>query len=445
MMISKPKIVLLHPPLTFEDRYGESKKYTGHVHPPQGLCHLAAMIDESKYSISIIDAQALYMGVEDTIKQLTALKPSVIGIMTFTVSMDTVAKIYDAILEQLPGVHIILGGSHVTACPEETFQRYPQFRVAGLNEGEETFAELVDCLMRNGDIESVKGIIYRSPNGDVRRTAARPYIKDLDTLPTPRWDLLPFLPDYYRPSKMTYRALPAVAIVTSRGCPYDCVFCDRSVFGRRWRAHGVETILHWIDILTTKYGIRDINFQDDHFMVNRTRLISICEGIRSRHPNLIWSAIGRADAVEQESVRMMKESGCWQIAFGIESGSQQILDVLGKDETIEQMEEAVRIVKEAGITVKGLFMVGCPTETAETLQQTEDFIRRLDLDFVSMSAFTPIPNTEIFQRWQDYGRWEGASPDDWHKMNLWEPIFVPHGLTKEQLKQHIKRAPVLKT
>ena len=443
-MKNKIRILLIHPPLSFEERYGESKKFTGHIHPPQGLCHLASMFSENDYLLSIIDAQALFIGIEETLNKVEVFQPDYIGIMSFTISMETIAILYNKIKHILPNVKIILGGPHINACPEETLTRYPLFEVAVLNEGELTFPELIRCFENNGDLNTVKGIVYKDENNKIVFTEKRPFIKDLDTLPLPRWDLLPFLPDHYRPSAMTYRKLPAIAIVTSRGCPYRCTFCDRSVFGRVWRAHGPQTVLSWIAHLTTKYGIKDINFQDDHFMINKKRLAGICHGIKAKHPDLLWSTIGRTDSVDRESVRLMKESGCWQIAFGIESGSQQVLDVLKKDETVEQMEYAVRMTKEAGLRVKGLFMAGCPTETKKTLQETEKFIKKLDFDYISMSAFTPTPNTAIYAEWQKHGSWEGATPDDWRKLNLWEPVFIPNGLTKEYLKQFIKRAPANK-
>lgn len=436
------KILLLHPPISMEERFGDSRTFTGHIHPPQGLCHLAAVLAQEGYQPEILDAQALFIGLEETVERIAAAAPDMVGIMTFTISMNTVARLIDRLTERIPGVPVILGGPHITACPEETFRRYPQVKLAVLNEGEETLPELIRCLQADGDLSAVQGIIRRMPDGTACRTSPRPYIRNLDTLPMPCWDLLPNLPDHYRPSTMTYRALPAVAIVTSRGCPHGCIFCDRSVFGRQWRAHGPDTVLSWIDHLVEKYGIRDINFQDDHFMVDKKRLAAICEGISRKHPELLWSTIGRADAVDRESVRLMKEAGCWQIAFGIETGSQRILDILGKNETIEQIEEAVCLIKEHGMTVKGLFMAGCPGETEETLEQTERFIRKLNLDYVSMSAFTPTPNTAIYAEWERYGRWEGASPDDWDRLNLWEPLFIPHGLSRDLLKQYIKRAPV---
>jgi anaerobic magnesium-protoporphyrin IX monomethyl ester cyclase len=438
----KPRILLIHPPLSPAERFGDSKNFTGHIHPPQGLCHLAAMFPEADFEVAIIDAQALFIGVKETLSRAIAFRPDYIGIMTFTVSVHTVAELHDLLAAALPGTVIILGGPHINACPEETFRRYPQFRLAVMREGEVTFPDLIATLEHRGAVESVGGIICRSPEGDIHRTEPRPYIRDLDSLPRPRWELLPHLPTYYRPSAMTYRRLPAVAVVTSRGCPHGCIFCDRSVFGRRWRAHGVDTVLDWLGFLTSRYGIQDINFQDDHFMVDTERLSAICEGIRRRHPQLIWSTIGRADSVDRRSVQLMRESGCWQIALGIESGSQRILDILKKGESIEQIEAAVRTIQESGMTVKGLFMAGCPTETEDTLAETERFIRHLKLDYVSMSAFTPTPNTEISGEWERYGRWEGATYQDWDKLNLWEPVFIPHGLTKEILKQFIRRAPV---
>ncbi|MHC4173292.1 MAG: B12-binding domain-containing radical SAM protein [Planctomycetota bacterium] len=437
-MKKQRNVVLVHPPLSLETRYGDSKIYTSHIHPPQGLCHLASILPPSKYNVSIIDAQALFIGVEETVKKVEKLQPDYIGIITFTISINIIATLYSKIKKSVPKTKIILGGPHITACPDETLRRYPEFELAVLHEGELSFVDLLECLDQRGDLNNVEGIIYRS-NGKIIRTKKRTRLAELEALPMPRWDLLPHLPEYYRPSQMTYLELPAVAVVASRGCPCTCTFCDRSVFGRRWRAHSPKQILSWVDYLVENYGIKDINFQDDHFMVNKKRLYSICKGIKEKHPRLLWSAIARTDSVDPETIALMKEAGCWQLAFGIESGCQQILNVLKKGITVEQTRQAVKLCKNTGMLVKGLFMAGCPTETKETLEKTAEFIDELDLDYLSMSAFTPTPNTEIYGQWAKYGRWEGAGPDDWHKMNLWEPIFIPHGLTKEYLKQFVKR------
>jgi radical SAM superfamily enzyme YgiQ (UPF0313 family) len=420
----RKNVVLVHPPLSLETRYGDSKVYTSHVHPPQGLCHLASVLPPERYNVFIVDAQALFIGVEETVKRIEELRPDYVGIITFTVAIHTTAALCEILKERCPEARIILGGPHITACPEETFRRYPVFDLAVLGEGEITFPKLLSCLDSRSKL--TKRILY----------AER---VDLKTLPIPRWDLLPHLPDYYRPSKMTYRKLPAVAIVTSRGCPYKCTFCDRSVFGRRWRAHSSKQVLDWIYHLVRRYGIKDINFQDDHFTVNKCRLNAVCEGIKAHYPKLVWSAIARVDSINYKTVKVMKDAGCWQLAFGFESGCQEILDVIKKGTTIEQARKAVKLCKDVGILVKGLFMAGCPLETEETLKRTAEFIDELDLDYLSMSAFTPTPNTEIYSEWEKYGRWEGALPDDWHKMNLWEPVFIPHGLTKEYLKKFIKR------
>lgn len=440
----KRRVMLVHPPLTFEERYGESAKFTGHIHPPQGLCHLAAMLDPAEFDVAILDAQALFMGIDDTAKAIVEYRPDVVGVMTFTVSMHNSAELMDRVRSVLHDVPFVFGGPHMTALPEETFRRFPRVELGVVGEGEETFVELLQAIFDKGDLSKIAGLVWRDQDGGVHRNSPRAYMKSLDQLPRPAWELLPHLPDTCRPSSMTYRALPAVAIVTSRGCPFHCAFCDNSVFGRKWRANSPEKVLEWIDHLVETYGIKDINLQDDHFMVDKKRLAKFCQLIKERHPTLMWSAIGRADSVDANSVRLMKEAGCWQIAFGLESGSQRILDVLHKDETVEEMEMAVRLTKEAGMTVKGLFMAGCPTEDEESLRQTQEFIERLDVDYISMSAFTPLPNTEVFRRSDEFGRWEGAGPEDWHKMNLWEPIWIPHGLTKERIKEFVRRAPAKK-
>jgi len=213
-----------------------------------------------------------------------------------------------------------------------------------------------------------------------------------------------------------------------------------SVFGRKWRAFSPKHMVELMAHLHHTYGILDINIQDDNFLVNKKKVIAFSkELIESKLP-VIWSTVGRADAMEPEMAKWMAKSGCWQVAFGLETANDHILDVLGKHETVADMERGIRVSHEAGISVKGLFMAGNPLETVESLERTAAWIAEQKIEYVSMSAFTPLPNTRSWDFAEKYGTFEER---DWSGINMWDPKFIPHGLSKEIIQSYIKRSATI--
>ena len=281
----------------------------------------------------------------------------------------------------------------------------------------------------------VKGLVYRH-DGAARLTAKRPYIENLDTLPMPAWDLLKGFPERYQPPLMSYKELPVASMVTSRGCPFQCIFCDRSVFGNRYRCYSADYVIKMIEELVERYGIRHIIFYDDLFAASGARIKTICEEIMSKKLNISWTCDSRVNTVTPETLALMKKAGCWEIAYGIESGSQKILDLVAKGITLEEIEKAVRWTHEAGLKVKGLFMMGHPLETRETIKETIDLAKRLPFDIINISKFTPFPGTEIYKDAHKYGQF---SPD-WKKMNAMNFVFIPHGWTEKELDWEYKKA-----
>lgn len=405
-----------------------------HHTPPQGLCYLAAVLRENGYDAVIIDAEVMAYSNEDLLARVNEEAPDYIGITSTIAAIFAAADYVRLFKQNLKDVRVILGGPQVTASPEPTMKLFPDLDLGVLGEGEVTIIELLKALENGGSLEAIPGLIF-ARGGETIVTPQREFIKDLDALPMPAWDLLPKLSEFYRTSDITYKRLPAFQIVTSRGCPYRCVFCDRSVFGNKWRSFSAEYVMRMVRELVNKYGVRDLNFADDEFMINRRRFRRICQLLIDEKVDLTWSAVGRVDSVTPELLKLAKEAGCTQIAFGLESGSEKILDVLHKKLTTENIVRGVKWTKEAGIAVKGLFMIGNPLETEQTIKETFDLIEKLDLDYISMSAFTPLPGAEIYETARQYGTFD----DDWRKMNLWQHIFVPFGLSKEQLDNFVGR------
>jgi len=284
------------------------------------------------------------------------------------------------------------------------------------------------ALLDGGDPGTIPGIVLRR-GGGVAETPRSAPIRDLDRLPHPAWDLLPGFPARYRPAAHTYRRLPAAIMFTARGCPEQCVFCDRSVFGNAVRSFSSEYIVDEMESLVRRWGIKDLTIYDDIFPLFKVRLLRVCEMIRQRGLDLTWSCNSRVNFADPETLRAMRAAGCWQIGYGIESGDQEILDRIVKRTRLDDIERAVRMTEEAGIRTKGFFMIGLPGETPETIRRTIAFARRLPLSDYQTCFFTPLPGTAVRT---DLARW-GALDDDWRKMNLLTPVFVPNGLAREDL------------
>ena len=307
-------------------------------------------------------------------------------------------------------------------------RRFPAFDLAVLGEGEETLVALLAALQGESDLAGVQGILYRDGE-TLRPTAPRPFLRELDRLPLPAWDLLEGFPQRYAPAPFKVRKLPAASLVSSRGCPNSCIFCDRSVFGAQCHGHSADYVVKMIRTLYRDYGVREFSFEDDTFVTFKKRLNEICAGLIAARMDIAWTCLGRVDHITPANLALMQRAGCWQISFGIESGNQAILDTIGKGVTLEQIRRAIAATRQAGILAKGFFIVGHPGETQETLQQTIDFALELPLNDLSVTMLTPFPGTELYARAAEFGQFD----DDWSKLNLLNAVFVPHGLSAADL------------
>jgi radical SAM superfamily enzyme YgiQ (UPF0313 family) len=241
-------------------------------------------------------------------------------------------------------------------------ERFPAFDIAVVGEGEMSLVELLRALRTGRPLAGVSGLVIREGEG-LRETGRRPFIADLDTLPFPAWDLLEGFPERYLPAPFKVQQLPAATLVTSRGCPNTCIFCDRSVFGSSCHAYSAEYVVRQMVELHRRYGIREFSFEDDTFVTFKVRLKEICERLIDLQLDISWSCLGRVNHVTPENLRLMRQAGCWQISFGIESGSAEVLALINKRVTLDQVHQAVRMSREAGIRPKGFFILGHPGET----------------------------------------------------------------------------------
>ncbi|MEA3398222.1 MAG: radical SAM protein [Patescibacteria group bacterium] len=423
-------ILFVNPPVSQEERYGVKFKAGGQT-LQTGLAVLAAITRQKGYDTQILDATALELDYEQTVKKIYEINPKYIGITAVTISIFNAVEIIRKIQKKNNNFKIFLGGPHITATPKETFSRFSEIKIGIIGEGDVTVLELLDAFENNKDLSGVKGIIYRKA-GDVAQTEVREPFMDLDSLPMPAWDLFPDLPAYYYPPAHTVKRFPATVLITSRGCPGQCTFCDNKVFGRKLRCYSADYVIRMIRYLQDKYGMREIQFRDDNFLVFRQRMVELCNRIIDEKMDIVWSCAGRVDMIDEEMLALMKKAGCWQIWFGVESGSDKVLKAIKKNTSVEKIKRAIKLTKQAGISPCGFFMIGMPTETEEDIKKTIDLLLELPIDEFHMTHLTPLPGSEIHATAREYGYFE----DNWKKMSNWSTVFVPKGLTKEKLTHY---------
>jgi radical SAM superfamily enzyme YgiQ (UPF0313 family) len=431
-MADTNKVLFVNPPVS-TSAY-EWIERLGSKLPQIGLCSLAAYTRKQGIQTGLLDAFNLDLKPEAALEQVLEFSPTHIGITAMTSSIGYAAEFAALVKKNNPELITIIGGTHVTAMPEETMEQFPDFDIGVLGEGEETITEILR-LQTNAvpeELAGVKGIIYRAGDGELKKTGARPFIKNLDLLPYPAWDLLPGFPDLYRLTPTNFKRLPTASMVASRGCPYKCTFCDRSVFGNNYRFFSTDYIIGMIGELQAEYDIREVCFYDDTFTVNRKRLTDFCEHLIKNKIKLSWSCLGRVDFADLELLKLMKKAGCWLISYGIESAAQEILDIYRKKTTVEQIEDAVRATKKAGISARGFFIIGGPLETDDTIAQLKTLIKRIPLDDIHLSFYTPIPGSELYKTVHRYGTFS----HEWSKMHVYTLNFVPHGLTRDKLEKY---------
>jgi anaerobic magnesium-protoporphyrin IX monomethyl ester cyclase len=311
--------------------------------------------------------------------------------------------------------------------------------VGVIGEGEITFLELVRQYEKNclNNLDVVDGIVYRK-NGQILKTRQREFIEDLDCLPFPARHLYPPL-SAYRPTPASYRKLPQGILMTTRGCPSKCTFCDRAVFGSSYRERSADKVVEEIEELIYKFGAREIRFFDDTFTLNEKRVFAICNKLKERKIKIPWTCLTKVANVSKEMLKEMKKAGCWQVLFGLESGDERILKLLKKGNTIEQNKIAVRLAKEAGLSVRADFIVGTPGETLGSLKRTLDFAIKVKVDYAHFNKFVPYPGTELYEILKQQG-YRFDFMDRFSIIDHSTIFFIPESMSKEEFREFLDYA-----
>jgi radical SAM superfamily enzyme YgiQ (UPF0313 family) len=272
-------------------------------------------------------------------------------------------------------------------------------------------------------------VAYRGADGRGTLSRQRELISDLDVLPFPAYHLLPDFPRRYTLPIFSYPTSPNTSIISSRGCPYACSYCDRSVFSRGFRFNSPEYILEHVALLNRRYGIRHVFFYDDLFTFDRKRVAEFCELKEKKGITVTYNCIARLEHVDQELLALLKRSGCWQVNFGIESGDPEVLKKHRKFYELDEVGQKLQMVKKGGMRVKGLFMVGLPGEDEAAIRRTIDYALSLPLDEINVTKFTPFPGAPVYATIRDFGEFD----ETWELMNCINTVFVPNGMTKQRI------------
>lgn len=421
------KLLLVYPPVTKEERYGSNLGIFGGKQIPLGLYYLAAYIREHGYEVYAIDAEARRFSIKDILAIVKNERYTVLGVSATTVAFHRALGLAEAAKKYLADITTIIGGPHVSCDPRGPMQ-FSAFDYAIPHEGERTLLELLRGLEQGGETKNIRGVVHRC-GGEIIVNPPRGYISDLDSLPFPAYDMIPDI-TIYNPPPFNYRQRPVANIITSRGCPNECTFCERSTFGRKVRMRSAENIVAEIELLLTRYGVREIAFVDDTFTLKSKRIYEIFEKSRLQGLRFSWTCMSRINTVNEKLLKYMRDNGCWYIAFGIESGDQKILKEIRKKINLHDVKNVVNICNNLGIVTKGFFMVGHPKESIDTIDKTIEFAKSLELNHIVVTINTPMPGSYQYKHAAEYGH---LYNDISSKFNYWNPVFVPFGLSQDDI------------
>jgi len=399
-----------------------------HQHPPftpLGLGYLAAVLEKNKYEVDVIDCQALKLSYDEVKSEIDKRQPSIVGITSTTLTYKSALRIAKITKETCPNCLTILGGSHATFWDEKALQESPYLDIVVRKEGENTILELVKRLEADKSYGDVLGITCRQ-DGKIVRNRDGSYIENLDDLPFPAHHLWPLA------SLMKYGSV-IFPVMTSRGCVFWCDFCTAvRMFGRRYRMRSPKNVVDELEFLCKTYGAHQFTFYDDAFTVDQERTAEICEEIKNRRLKIEWDCETRVDMVTKELLLKMKEAGCMAVWFGVESGSQNVLDAMRKGISTAQTIRAFKWAKEVGLMTVAGVVFGFPGETKETIWETIKFIERISPHDVGYYIATPYPGTPLYDVVKEKG-WLRVT--DFDKYDTATPIFDIPAISMQELRE----------
>ncbi len=413
----KAKVAFVRPPnLQKSDLW----KKQGVIRCPLNIALLASFIRErGGYDCSIVDFEiAEVSSPQEMAEMILDGSPKYVCITTLTPRYPTVVRMAEEIKRLAPEINIIVGGPHVTGAPQ--YALYDSILYGIIGEGEEALLELLNALEAGSEVSSINNLIYRH-KGDIAVNAPRPFIKKLDELPWPAWDLMK-MDEYTDPA---YFEGSHLAIFSSRGCPYDCSFCaSRVTWMGKLRLRSTDSVIDEIRYIVNALGINNLMFWDDTFAANKKRAIDICRRIIEDKLGINYTVQIRADSVTQDLAVAFRDSGCSFAAIGVESGNEIMLNRIGKRETKAQFENAVAVMKDVGLPIIASYIIGLPGDTHETIKETIDFAFELDADQSKFMILAPFPGTRVYDLAVKRGLVDPTSFEQMEALNYYDSVAI---------------------
>jgi radical SAM superfamily enzyme YgiQ (UPF0313 family) len=364
--------------------------------PPLGLSYVAGALEKAGFEVQMLDNYQMRTTIDFVKQEVQKRQPAIVGITCGSVTYRRAVEMSKAIKEVLPSCKVVVGGWHASYLPDSALEN-PEIDYAIMGEGERTMVELASQITKGSDqkiIAQIPGIVCRL-DGKISKTPPM-LIEDIDTIPYPARHLLDM--NFYDRQIGYLKAKPVDVMHVMRGCPYSCNYCEtKKLWGMKCRAFSSERVIGELKYMKEKFGSKGIYFIDDNFTINKERTIELCQQMKQNNLDLEWACDTRVDLLSADLLKQMREAGCRTIFFGIQSGSQRILDKLNTHTTPEKIEAAFKLCRKAGINIAASFMLGIPGETVADMETTYKFAKKLGPDWCTFYVFIACPTSCLYE------------------------------------------------
>ena len=408
--------------------------------PPIGIMQLASWLEKHGHPTQLHDCLGPYAppDIASNVDLILATEPDLVGFSATTSGFMDAFAIAARLKQQRPTLKIIFGAVHVSSIGAPILDRFPEIDYLCIGEGEGCLLDLAN----ERPLREIDNLVFRDRDGRIVCNPRRPRIFNLDELPFPAYEKLVGFPAAYHLPLFAYEKRHGATMITSRGCPYTCSFCDRTVFERLYKTNSARYTYEHMRYLRDRFGVYHINFYDDLFTAHKKRVTDLCEMLIAEPLGMQFNCAIRTGHTSDEMLAMLKRAGALMVSMGIESADPAMMARHKAGVTLDEVRQTVRQIHAAGLRAKGLFIFGLPGETPETLRRTSDFILSLDLDEMNMTKFSPMYGAPI---WDECVSGEsGDFIEDWRLMNCLNFVYKPAGFaSREEMDAlynwHVKR------
>lgn len=422
------KVTFLNPPQT-NSKY----KFLGVVAPSLGIGYMSAVLEQNNIDVDVLDASALELTYDEIGEEILKRNPDIVSISALTPTIGVALDSADKIKQVKPNTIIVLGGYHPTFEFQSVLEE-ESVDVVVRGEGEYTLLELVQTIENNGDLKKVQGLAFHDKtDNSLVVTPDRPIIENLDELPFPAFHLFPM--EKYRILNITTNV---ATIITTRGCPMQCSFCSSAALhGHKLRRRSVENVVDEVEMRLKEQNIDTIAFMDDTFTLNKRFVREYCSEIKRRGLKFWWGCTSRVDTLDEELLQTMKDAGCITIFMGVESADQQMLEKMNKNITVTKTENAFKLARKVGIRTIASCVIGMPEDTHKSINQTIDFVKKLNPNYALFSLATPYPGTRFYN---ETFKKNLIKIKDWSKFTLIDPVLETIDCSGQELRKIQKKA-----